>query len=102
MASQLSTERLRLRPSVASDDVEYRALAAEWGGDMPSAADIHQRIATQLAARAQTGIALLPICRRLEGDFIGYCGPPQAGKSIGCGFWPSGVEVSVGGGPVRW
>jgi len=32
------------------------------------------RIATQLAATAQTGIALLPIHRRLEGDFIGYCG----------------------------
>jgi RimJ/RimL family protein N-acetyltransferase len=37
-------------------------------------ADIRERIATQLAATAQTGLALLPICRRLEGDFIGYCG----------------------------
>ena len=37
-------------------------------------ANIRERIATQLAATSQTGIALLPIWRRLEGDFIGYCG----------------------------
>jgi len=32
------------------------------------------RITTQLAAREQTGLALLPIFRRGEGDFIGYGG----------------------------
>jgi RimJ/RimL family protein N-acetyltransferase len=74
MAFNLSTERLRLRPWAESDVDEYRALVAERGNGTPSAATIQERIATQLAAAAQTGIALLPICRRLEGDFIGYCG----------------------------
>lgn len=36
--------------------------------------DIRQRIATQIAATAQTGIAQLPIRRRDVGDFIGHCG----------------------------
>jgi len=74
MAFNLSTERLRLRPWAESDVDEYRALVAERGNGLPSASTIQERIATQLAATAKTGIALLPICRRLEGDFIGYCG----------------------------
>jgi RimJ/RimL family protein N-acetyltransferase len=74
MAFNLSTERLRLRPWAESDVDEYRALVSERGNDVPSMATIQERIATQLAATAQTGIALLAICRRLEGDFIGYCG----------------------------
>lgn len=74
MAFHLSTERLRLRPWAESDIAEYRALVAERGTGVPRVADIRERIATQLAATAQTGIALLPICCRLEGDFIGYCG----------------------------
>jgi RimJ/RimL family protein N-acetyltransferase len=57
----LSTERLRMRPWAEADVDEFRALVTE-------------RIETQVAATARTGIALLPICRRLEGDFIGYCG----------------------------
>jgi hypothetical protein len=36
--------------------------------------NIGARITTQLAAREQTGLALLPIFRRGEGDFIGYGG----------------------------
>jgi RimJ/RimL family protein N-acetyltransferase len=71
MAFNLSTERLRLRPWAESDVDEYRALVSERGNDVPSMATIQERIATQLAATAQTGIALLAICRRLEGDFIG-------------------------------
>ena len=74
MTFYLSTERLRLRPWAESDVDEYRALVTERGNGVPSVADIRERIATQLAATAQTGLALLPICRRLEGDFIGYCG----------------------------
>lgn len=74
MTVHLSTERLRLRPWAESDVDEYRALITERGNGVPSVADIRERIATQLAATAQTGLALLPICRRLEGDFIGYCG----------------------------
>jgi RimJ/RimL family protein N-acetyltransferase len=74
MAFNLSTERLQLRPWTESDVDEYRALVTERGNGAPSLETIQERIATQLAAAAQTGIALLPICRHLEGDFIGYCG----------------------------
>jgi RimJ/RimL family protein N-acetyltransferase len=74
MEFDLITERLRLRPWVESDVDDYRALVTERGDELPSVATIQERIATQLAATAQTGIALLPICRRLEGEFIGYCG----------------------------
>jgi RimJ/RimL family protein N-acetyltransferase len=74
MASHLSTKRLILRPWAESDVDDYRALVTERGNGVPSVEVIQKAIAAQLAATAQTGIALLPICRRLEGDFIGYCG----------------------------
>jgi RimJ/RimL family protein N-acetyltransferase len=74
MALNLNTERLRLRPWAESDVDEYRALVTERGNGASSVTTIQERIATLLAATAQTGIALLPICRRHEGDFIGYCG----------------------------
>jgi RimJ/RimL family protein N-acetyltransferase len=82
MPFHLSTQRLRLRPWAESDVDEYRALVAERGNGVPSVADVQERIATQLAATAQTGLALLPICRRLEGDFIGYCGLTVGRSSI--------------------
>jgi RimJ/RimL family protein N-acetyltransferase len=47
---------------------------AERGDAVPSATNMRERIAAQLAATGQIGIALLPICRCLEGDFIGYSG----------------------------
>jgi RimJ/RimL family protein N-acetyltransferase len=74
MTLHLSTQRLKLRPWAESDVDEYRALVAERGKGVPSVAEIRARIATQLAQTAKTGIALLAICRRVEGDFIGYCG----------------------------
>jgi RimJ/RimL family protein N-acetyltransferase len=74
MSFRLETERLTLRPWAESDVDDYRALAAERGGGMPTLEDIRKSIATQLAATAQTRIALLPIRRRDVGDFIGYCG----------------------------
>ena len=70
----LKTERLRLRPWDTSDVDEYRALMTERGDGVPSVADVRERIATQLAATEATGLALLAVCRRHEGDFIGYCG----------------------------
>jgi RimJ/RimL family protein N-acetyltransferase len=82
MASYLSTERLTLRPWAESDIDEFRALVAERGNGVPSVAAIRERIATQLAATARTGIASLPICRRSEGDFIGYCGLVVGRSSI--------------------
>lgn len=74
MASHLNTERLSLRPWAQSDADDLRALVAERGNGVPSVAEIRERIAAHLATTAQTGIALLPVCRRAEGDFIGYCG----------------------------
>jgi len=72
MASHLETERLILRPWADSDAADLRALHAERGTGTPTIEHIRALIAKQLAAT--TGIALLPIRRRAEGDFIGYCG----------------------------
>jgi RimJ/RimL family protein N-acetyltransferase len=41
-----------------------------------------ERIVTQLASTERTGIALLTACRRVEGDFIGYCGLIVGGASV--------------------
>lgn len=74
MAFHLETERLVLRPWAESDTDDLRALHAERGDGTPTAEYIRTLIAKQLAATAKTGIALLPVQRRAEGDFIGYCG----------------------------
>ncbi|MFJ6799088.1 GNAT family N-acetyltransferase [Streptomyces sp. NPDC091268] len=74
MASHLETERLILRPWDESDAAEFCALLAERGKGTPEVEHIRTCIAGFLTATASTGIALLPIQRRDEGDFIGYCG----------------------------
>lgn len=74
MASHLETGRLLLRPWRASDADDLRALHAERGNGTPTADYIRALIAKQLAATAENGIALLPIERRGDGGFIGYCG----------------------------
>lgn len=83
MSLSLDTDRLTLRPWAASDVDDYRALVAERdprarrherADGMPTAEDIRNRIATQLAATARTGLALLVVRRRAGGDFTGYCG----------------------------
>jgi RimJ/RimL family protein N-acetyltransferase len=74
MSTRLQTARLTLRPWTEDDIEEYRALVAERGDEKPSVETARERIATQLAATQRTGLALLPIWRRVEGDFIGYCG----------------------------
>ncbi|MFD9872436.1 GNAT family N-acetyltransferase [Streptomyces niveus] len=74
MAFHLETERLTLRPWAESDAAEFCALLAERGNGTPTVEHIRTSIAELLAATATTGIALLPIQRRAEGDFIGYCG----------------------------
>ena len=74
MSFHLETERLTMRPWAVSDVGDYRALVAVGGEGMPTVESIGERIATQLAATVQMGIALLPINRRNEGDFIGCCG----------------------------
>ncbi|MFC9670617.1 GNAT family N-acetyltransferase [Streptomyces sp. NPDC056949] len=74
MSFHLETERLILRPWAESDAAELRALHSERGDGTPTVARTRTIIAHQLTAAATTGIALLPIQRREEGDFIGYCG----------------------------
>jgi RimJ/RimL family protein N-acetyltransferase len=74
MSFHLETERLVLRPWAESDGHELRLLHAERGTGTPTIEHTRALIAKQLAATATTGIALLPIRRRAEGDFIGYCG----------------------------
>jgi RimJ/RimL family protein N-acetyltransferase len=74
MSSHLETERLSLRPWAESDADDLRALHAERGAGTPEVEQVRALIAKHIAATAATGIALLPIRRRDEGDFIGYCG----------------------------
>ncbi|MFL6076861.1 MAG: GNAT family N-acetyltransferase [Mycobacteriales bacterium] len=74
MSFHLETERLILRPWAESDADRLRALHSERGNGTPTVEYTRALIAKQLAATATTGIALLPIQRRGERDFIGYCG----------------------------
>ena len=63
-----------MQPWAASDADGLRALHAERGGGTPTLEQTRELIADGLTNAAETGIALLPIRRRAEGDFIGYCG----------------------------
>ncbi|WP_326778058.1 GNAT family N-acetyltransferase [Streptomyces sp. NBC_01445] len=74
MSFHLETERLILRPWAESDAAELCALISERGKGAPTVEHTRTSIAELLTATATTGIALLPIQRRAEGDFIGYCG----------------------------
>ncbi|MFC9621287.1 GNAT family N-acetyltransferase [Streptomyces sp. NPDC056930] len=74
MSFHLETERLILRPWAELDAAEFCALLSERGKGTPTVEHIRTSIAELLTATATTGIALLPIQRRDEGDFIGYCG----------------------------
>jgi RimJ/RimL family protein N-acetyltransferase len=74
MPFHLETERLVLRPWAESDAAEFCALLSERGKGTPTVEHIRSSIAEFLTETVNTGIALLPIQRREEGDFIGYCG----------------------------
>ncbi|MGW1316065.1 GNAT family N-acetyltransferase [Streptomyces sp. NPDC002426] len=74
MPFHLETERLILRPWAESDAAEFCELLAERGDGKPTVEHIRGAITKLLAATGTTGIALLPVQRREEGDFIGYCG----------------------------
>lgn len=74
MSFHLETRRLILRPWAETYANELCALHSERGSGTPAVEYARSLIARQLAATETTGIALLPIHRRDEGDFIGYCG----------------------------
>jgi RimJ/RimL family protein N-acetyltransferase len=74
MSMELETDRLTLRPWAEGDAEDYRALIAERDDGAVSVGTARERIVTQLASAGRTGIALLAVGRRVEGDFIGYCG----------------------------
>ncbi|QKW05261.1 GNAT family N-acetyltransferase [Streptomyces sp. NA04227] len=74
MSFHLETERLILRPWAQSDADALRALHSERGNGTPTVEYIRTLIAKLLTTTATTGIALLTVQRREEGDFIGYCG----------------------------
>ncbi|MEU3056036.1 GNAT family N-acetyltransferase [Streptomyces griseus] len=74
MPFHLETERLILRPWAESDAADFSALLSERGNGTPPVERIRKSIAELLAATEANGIALLPVQRREEGDFIGYCG----------------------------
>jgi RimJ/RimL family protein N-acetyltransferase len=71
---ELETERLTLRPWALADAEDYRALISERDNQTVSTETAGARIAAQLASSERTGIGLLTVRRRAEGDFIGYCG----------------------------
>ncbi|MEU7076018.1 GNAT family N-acetyltransferase [Streptomyces narbonensis] len=74
MSFHLETERLILRPWAESDAAEFTALLSERDKGTFTVERTRTGIVELLAATEETGIALLPIQRRAEGDFIGYCG----------------------------
>jgi RimJ/RimL family protein N-acetyltransferase len=83
MPMELVTERLRLKPWQISDAEDVHALWAERdprslhmidAHGKPTVDDLRSDIERQLAATAETGLALLAV-ERYDGDaFIGYCG----------------------------
>ena len=76
MPLHLETERLRLQPWDESDAEDLCALYSE-RADVTRTTTVERArevIAEGLVRTATTRLAVLPIRRRHEGDFIGYCG----------------------------
>ena len=73
LAMDLETERLTLRLRDERDAAWYRELIGERGQPIPTLDESRQRLARFRDQTIETGIGALTICRRAEGDAIGYC-----------------------------
>ena len=73
MALAIETERLILRLRDERDAAWYRELLVERGEDMPTLEDATARLRRFRDLTIERGIGALAICRRAEGDVIGYC-----------------------------
>jgi RimJ/RimL family protein N-acetyltransferase len=72
MPLDIETERLTLRIRDERDAAWYRELVAERGEDMPTVEEATARLARFRDLTVESGIGALAICRRAEGDVIGY------------------------------
>ena len=72
MALDLETERLTLRLRDERDAAWYRDLVAERGEETPTLEEARVRLARFRDLTIEIGIGALAICRRAEGDVIGY------------------------------
>jgi RimJ/RimL family protein N-acetyltransferase len=73
MAPSIETERLTLRLRDERDAAWYRELVGERGEDMPTLEEATARLERFRDLTTELGIGALAICRRAEGDAIGYC-----------------------------
>lgn len=73
MSLAIETERLTLRLRDERDARWYRELLVERGEDMPTLEEATARLARFRDLTTEVGIGALAICRRAEGDVIGYC-----------------------------
>ncbi|WGW13684.1 GNAT family N-acetyltransferase [Saxibacter everestensis] len=74
MSFALQTERLTLSMWEVDDAVWYRQLLAERGATRPTVKAARAKLRDLRNRADESGISLLTIRRRAEGDFIGYCG----------------------------
>jgi RimJ/RimL family protein N-acetyltransferase len=75
MAFELSTARLSLRLRQRHDAAwNLQLLGEQVDGPRPTLAQVEHSLVEQDHRARQTGIGLLTIRRRAEGDAIGYCG----------------------------
>jgi RimJ/RimL family protein N-acetyltransferase len=75
MSFAIETERLRLRLRGPQDAVWNLELLGEHeGGTTLTLAEAERRLAQQAVQAHASGIGLLAMQRRAEGDVIGYCG----------------------------
>ena len=73
MSLAIETERLTLRLRDERDAAWYRELIGERGEAIPTLEEATARLARFRERTTELGIGALAICRRAEGDAIGYC-----------------------------